>query len=107
MKNKYNMHNKLKVHKIKLLGQNYLIKTSDSSNMSEIVNYVDKKMKEVIDSGIDSNSQQLRIAVFACLEIAGELFLYKNEHKKILNKIENKSKLMIELIEEKIDKNTR
>ena len=101
------MQNKLKVHKIKLLGQNYLIKTSGSSNMPEIVSYVEKKMKEVIDSGIDSDSQQLRIAVFSCLEIAGELFLYKNEHKKILDKVENKSKLMIELIEEKIDKTTK
>ena len=101
------MQNKLKVHKIKLLGQNYLIKTSGSSNMSEIVSYVEKKMKEVIDSGIDSNSQQLRIAIFASLEIAGELFLYKNEHKKILVKIENKSKLMIELIEEKLDQDNK
>ena len=99
------MQNKLKVHKIKLLGQDYLIKTSGSTNMLEVANYVEDKMKEVIDSGIDSNSQQLRIAVFACLEIAGELFLYKNQHKKKLDKLENKSKLMIELIENKLDNN--
>tara|TARA_Y100000996_G_scaffold316501_1_gene252692 strand:+ start:312 stop:614 length:303 start_codon:yes stop_codon:yes gene_type:complete len=96
------MQNKLKVHKIKLLGQDYLIKTSGSTNMLEVATYVEDKMKEVIDSGIDSNSQQLRIAVFACLEIAGELFLYKNQHKKKLDKLENKSKLMIELIENKL-----
>ena len=96
------MQNKLKVHKIKLLGQDYLIKTSGSTNMLEVTNYVEDKMKEVIDSGIDSNSQQLRIAVFACLEIAGELFLYKNKHKKKLDKLENKSKIMIELIESKL-----
>ena len=57
------MQKKLKVHKIKLLGQDYLLKTSGSSNMVEITQYVEK-MQEVIDSGIDSNSQQLRIAVF-------------------------------------------
>ena len=96
------MQNKLKVHKIKLLGQDYLIKTSGSTNMLEVATYVEDKMKEVIDSGIDSNSQQLRIAVFACLEIAGELFLYKNQHKKKLDKLENKSKIMIELIESKL-----
>ena len=78
------MDKKLKVKKIKLLGQDYLIKSSESSEMLKIADYVDKKMQEVIDSGIDSNSQQLRIAVFTCLEIAGELFLYKNEHKKTL-----------------------
>ena len=96
------MQNKLKVHKIKLLGQDYLIKTSGSSNMSKIVSYVEKKMQEVIDSGIDKNSQQLRIAVFACLEIAGELFLYKEKNEKILNKFEKKSKFLIELIDDKL-----
>jgi cell division protein ZapA (FtsZ GTPase activity inhibitor) len=101
------MKSKLKVHKIKLLGQDYLIKASGSSNMSEIVEYVEKKMKEVIDSGVDSNSQQLRIAIFACLEIAGELFLYKNNRKKALDKIESKSQMMIDFIEEKLEEDNK
>ena len=101
------MQNKLKVHKIKLLGQDYLIKTSGSSNMPKIVSYVEKKMQEVIDSGIDKNSQQLRIAVFACLEIAGELFLYKNNNKKKLNKLQKKSKFLIDLIDEKLEDNSK
>ena len=96
------MDKKLKVKKIKLLGQDYLIKSSESSEMLRIADYVDKKMQEVINSGIDQNSQQLRIAVFACLEIAGELFLYKDKNKKILNKVEKKSKFLIEMIDEKL-----
>ena len=98
------MQKKLKVHKIKLLGQDYLLKTSGNSNMIEITQFVERKMQEVIDSGIDSNSQQLRIAVFTCLEIAGELFLHKNENKKKIDKIEKKSKLILDLIEDKLDK---
>lgn len=98
------MQKKLKVHKIKLLGQDYLLKTSGSSNMVEITQYVEKKMQEVIDSGIDSNSQQLRIAVFTCLEIAGELFLHKSDNKKKIDKIEKKSKLILNLIEDKLNK---
>ena len=98
------MDKKLKVKKIKLLGQDYLIKSSESSEMLKIADYVDKKMQEVIDeSGIDQNSQQLRIAVFACLEIAGELFLYKGKNDKILNKLEKKSNFLIELIDEKLN----
>ena len=97
------MNKKLKVKKIKLLGQDYLIKSSESSEMLKIADYVDKKMQEVIDSGIDQNSQQLRIAVFACLEIAGELFLYKDKNKKILNKLGKKSKFLIELIDQKLE----
>ena len=97
------MDKKLKVKKIKLLGQDYLIKSSESSDMLKIANYEHGKMQEVINSGIDQNSQQLRIAVFACLEIAGELFLYKKENKKILNKLEKKSKFLIDLIDEKLE----
>jgi len=96
------MDKKLKVKKIKLLGQDYLIKSSESAEMLKIADYVNKKMQEVIDSGVDQNSQQLRIAVFACLEIAGELFLYKEKNKKILNKIEKKSEILIELIDHKL-----
>ena len=96
------MNKKLKVKKIKLLGQDYLIKSSESSEMLKIADYVNKKMQEVIDSGVDQNSQQLRIAVFACLEIAGELFIYKEKNNKILSKIEKKSKFLIEIIDDKL-----
>ena len=98
---------KSKIKKITILGQDYLVKTSSLNNMDQVVSYVNNKMSEAINSGMDINSQQLKIAVFTCLEIAGELFLYKNEHKKALDKIENKSKMMIELIEEKLDKNNK
>ena len=99
------MDKKLKVKKIKLLGQDYLIKSSESSEMLKIAEYVDNKMQEVIDSGIDQDSQQLRIAVFACLEIAGELFIYRQKNNKILNNLEKKSKFLIELIDEKLKEN--
>jgi cell division protein ZapA (FtsZ GTPase activity inhibitor) len=97
------MSKKLKVQKIKLLGQDYLIRSSDAANIMKISKYVEKKMDEVIESGVDSNSQQLRIAVFACLEIAGELFLYKSKNKKVLNKIEERSKFLIDVIDKKLD----
>ena len=53
------------------------------------------------------NSQQLRIAVFACLEIAGELFLYKSKNKKVLNKIEDRSRLLIDVIDKKLNQITK
>jgi len=97
------MQNKLKVQRIKLLGQDYLIKSTDSSDMSKIVSYVEKKMNEVIESGVDSNSQQLRIAIFTCLEIAGELLLNRENNNKKIRKIEKKSQLIISLIDEKLN----
>ena len=96
------MHNKLKVQRIKLLGQDYLIKSTDSSDMTKIVKYVEQKMNEVIKSGVDSNSQQLRIAIFTCLEIAGELLLNKENSNKKIRRIEKKSQQIISLIDEKL-----
>ena len=69
---------KSKIKKITILGQNYLVKTGSSNNMDQVVSYVNNKMSEAINSGMDINSQQLKIAVFTCLEIAGELFKYKD-----------------------------
>ena len=97
------MQNKLKVQRIKLLGQDYLIKSTDSSDMSKIVKYVEKKMNEVIESGVDSNSQQLRIAIFTCLEIAGELLLSKQNNNKKIHKLEKQSHQAISLIDEKLN----
>tara|TARA_B110000014_G_scaffold169688_1_gene120418 strand:- start:204 stop:509 length:306 start_codon:yes stop_codon:yes gene_type:complete len=97
------MKNKLKVQRIKLLGQDYLIKSTSTSEMSKIVKYVEKKMNEVIESGVDSNSQQLRIAIFTCLEIAGELLLSRDKNNKKINKLEKQSQQIITLIDEKIN----
>jgi len=98
------MKKKLNVQKVKILGQDYLIKSSESSNMIKIAEFVNSKMEEVIDSGVDRNSQQLRIAIFTCLEIAGELILYKEKKDKLIKKVENNSKLLLDLIDKKINR---
>ena len=95
---------KSKIKKITILGQDYLVKTGSSNNMDQVVSYVNNKMSEAINSGMDINSQQLKIAVFTCLEIAGELFKYKDLNIEELNKIEKKSQLMIKQIDEHIKK---
>ena len=95
---------KSKIKKITILGQDYLVKIGSSNNMDQVVSYVNNKMSEAINSGMDINSQQLKIAVFTCLEIAGELFKYKDSNIEELNKIEKKSQLMIKQIDEHIKK---
>ena len=96
------MKKKLNVQKVRILGQDYLIKSSESSNMIKITEYVNSKMEEVIKSGIDRNSQQLRIAIFACLEIAGELIIYKEKKDNLITKVEDNSKLILDLIDQKL-----
>ena len=95
---------KSKIKKITILGQDYLVKISSSNNMDQVVSYVNNKMSEAISSGMDVNSQQLKIAVFTCLEIAGELFKYKDLNIEELSEIEKKSQLMIKQIDEHIKK---
>ena len=43
------MNKKVNLQKIKVLGQEYLIRSSDYSNMQEVANYVNSKMNEVIE----------------------------------------------------------
>jgi len=98
------MFQKKNIKKIKILGQDYLLRTSSGHDMEEIAAYVNNKMEEVVKSGIDLSSQHLKIAVFTCLEIAGELLVYKNKNKKIINEIEKKSNLILESIDDKLKK---
>jgi len=96
---------KINVTKVNILGQEYFIKSSAKSGyFKEVSNYVNEKMKEIIDEGIDPNTQQLKIAVLACMNITDELLSYKKKNNEILNEIEGKSASIIEYIDEKIAK---
>ena len=62
---------------------------------------VDGKMEEIKASGID-DSQQLRIAILAAMNITDELFAYKKEKKKFVDKVEAKTIAITEFIENRI-----
>tara|TARA_Y100001960_G_C14625205_1_gene802807 strand:+ start:770 stop:1069 length:300 start_codon:yes stop_codon:yes gene_type:complete len=95
--------NKVKIVKINVLGQEYVVKTSANPiYFQKIADYVNSKTQEVIDSGVDGNTQQLKIAVLACLNIADELFSSNKKHNKVLDEIKNESKIILESIESKI-----
>jgi len=97
------MSNKLKVVKVNILGQDYFIRTKASSSyFKKVANYINNKTKEIIESGLDPDTQQLRISVLTCMNITDELFLYKNKKEDILNKIELKSNALLDFIDEKI-----
>ena len=97
--------NKISVSKVNILGQEYFIKSSAKSNyFKEVSRYVNKKMKEIIDGGVDPNTQQLKIAVLACMNITDELLSYKKESDTLLTQIGLKSSTIIEYIDDKLDK---
>ena len=97
------MLKKNKVVKINILGQEYLVKTSANPiYFQKISDYVNSKTEEIIASGVDDKTQQLKIAVLSCLNITDELFSANKEHNKVLDKIKNESQLILESIDEKI-----
>ena len=93
---------KSKVVKVKISGQDYVIRsTAGQQYLERVAKYVDKKMQEIKESGID-DSQQLRIAVLAAMNITDELFSYKKEKKKFVEKVEAKTIAITEFIENRI-----
>ena len=90
---------------IQVLGQNYTIKTpADEAYIKKVAMYVEDKMKELKDSGMDSN-QHLKIAVLACMNIADELLQEKNVHKEedeLINKIKSKTLSLKDYVDQQI-----
>ena len=90
---------------IQILGQNYTIKTTgDESYIKEVAAYVEAKMNELKDSGMDS-SQHLKIAVLACMNIADELLQEKNIHKhdnELIDKIKSKTLSLKDYVDQQI-----
>ena len=92
-----------KVLKVKILGQDYVIRSSAGQKyLNEVSAYVNEKMEEIMASGID-DSQQLRIAVLAAMNITDELFSYKKEKQNFVDKVEAKTLAITEFIDNRIE----
>ena len=92
------------VVKVNILGQEYVISTSaEPAYIKEVAAYMNEKMDELIASGIDVNSQQLKIAVLAGMNITDELFAQKESQKKLIDTVEAKTIAITEFVENKIN----
>ena len=93
---------KPKVVKVKIFGQDYVVRSAAGQKyLEKVAAYVNEKMEEIKASGID-DSQQLRIAVLAAMNITDELFSYKKDKKKFVEKVEAKTHAINEFIENRI-----
>ena len=91
-----------KVLKVKILGQDYVVRSSAGQKyLNEVSAYVNEKMDEIKASGID-DSQQLRIAVLAAMNITDELLAYKKDKQKFVDKVEAKTRAITEFIDNRI-----
>ena len=92
------------VVRVNILGQEYVMKTSANPQyIKDVAKYVNEKMDEIKQSGVDSSSQQLKISVLACMNIAAELFDIKINSKDVISKVESQALKISEYIDKKID----
>ena len=92
-----------KMISVNIYGQDYMLKSeADQNYINRIADFVEEKMKEIEETGLDSNSQQLKIAVLAAMNIADELLQAKDSRDKVISSIESKGNSFIEYIDERI-----
>ena len=92
------------VVRVNILGQEYVMKTSANPQyIKDVARYVNEKMDEIKQSGVDSSSQQLKISVLACMNITAELFDIKLKSKDVISKVESQALKISEYIDKKID----
>ena len=97
------MSDKSKNIKVNIYGQDYMLKSeADEKYINKIADYVRSKMKEIEGTGLDANSQQLKIAVLSAMNIADELFQSLDKNNNIISTIETKGNSFIEYIDDRI-----
>ena len=90
--------------KVPILGQEYTVNTLASPEyIKKIASFVDDKMGEIQESGIEQDSQ-LRIAVLAAMNIADIYFQQKDENKEAISKIENRTGNLLNKVEDELNK---
>ena len=97
------MASKPKIIKVNVFGQDYVIKSpAGQKYIEKVAQYVTENMEEIRKSGID-DSQQLRIAVLAAMNITDELFSNIRNKKKFVDKLESKTLEMKKFVDGRIE----
>jgi len=81
--------------KVRLLDKEYSLLVDDEAVASELVDYVNKSMKEIQEEAGDQPHQT--IAVIAALNIAYDYFIEKNKNKEFLIQANERIKKMKQL----------
>ena len=90
------------VVRVTIFGQEYVIKTSANPQyIKDVAAYVNSKMNEIKESGLDVDSQQLKIAVLASMNITDELFSIRSDSGKFVDVMERKTSHILELVKQK------
>jgi len=90
--------NRQEVVKVNIFGEEYSIRGyADTEYILRVADYVDKKMREIALNS--KNRAPHKIAVLTALNLAGELMDYKDRDDSELDKVEEKAKGILELLD--------
>ena len=88
-----------KSHKITILGQELsVLSDSEDEQVANVVQFVNKKMEEVLHSG--NGLKTLNVAILAALNISEELLKLKGVNRDLCDQLESRSEKLIQLIED-------
>ena len=88
--------------KIKIYGQEYRIRTDAQPKViEECANYLNETMNQIAGSK-NSSTQQLRLVIFAAMNITAQLFECKKKKDEVISQVEAKTIAITEFIEDKI-----
>lgn len=86
-------------YKITILGQELsVISDSEDEQVAEIVQFLNKKVDEILHSG--NGLKSLNVAILAALNISEEFIKLKGVNRELCEQLENRAEKLIQLIEE-------
>jgi cell division protein ZapA len=90
LKNSYN---------ITILGQEIsVISDSEDEKVAEVVQFLNKKVEEILRSG--NGLKSLNVAILAALNVSEELLKLKGINRELCDQLECRAEKLIQLIEE-------
>lgn len=76
------MSNRAEVTRVNIFGREYTIRGAGSpAYISEIAHYVDMKMRQMTDNA--TLASEAKVAIFAALNIADELYQKREQHEEL------------------------
>jgi cell division protein ZapA len=86
-------------HKITILGQELsVLSDSEDEQVTNVVQFVNEKMEEVLHSG--TGLKTLNVAILAALNISEEFFKLKGVNRDLCDQLESRAEKLIQLIED-------
>ena len=77
--------------------------SADEKYIKKLASYIDARIEDLKESGLDSKTQHLKIAILTCLNITDELFQEKENNKnELVDKIKSKTISLKEYVDQQI-----